>query len=431
MQSLLLALGQEHMPTHFPCKSFLRLLGSWPREGLQESRPGRVWGRQGWRVGVEGSGGPGAGQLDRPQEAPTWRGGGRAQAPLLAPQRPPAEAPAGASRGVSSPVEWEEPTLQERPLVGSDGRGLQGSVLPQAGRAQLPGGEGCRAPPVQSASDRAPGGCDGHPTSHASVPVSGGPARAPVPPRVPGSNLPCWHTPPRCFLDEMSARAPCGQLRRKALSTCRWGPLRRWAWKAWGVALSGREQQLTTQAHVTVEMPTVQLDGNCWTLFCTARPRKQPSNLAPLPPVLGVQGGDRRGDSLSATRWGRTRAAAKAWTRSAGSCRRPTARSWRGRTGPHVRGTPGQRSFPGSRGGALGTPCTRTHVSHPPCAPKGRQGHAFLTGFGNRTENQETTTRQLVKSWLYLSHSPYLSYAAWASTVTVPWKSGSARLHDQ
>lgn len=114
--------------------------------------------------------------------------------------------------------------------------------------------------------------------------------------------------------------------------------------------------------------------------------------------------GDRRGDSLSATRWGRTCAAAKAWTRSAGSCSRPTARSWKGRRGPHVRGTTPGRSFPGShRGGALGTPCTRTHVSHQPCAPEGRQGHAFLTGFGNRTENQETTTRQLVKSWLYLS----------------------------
>lgn len=32
---------------------------------------------------------------------------------------------------------------------------------------------------------------------------------------------------------------------------------------------------------------------------------------------------------------------------------------------------------------------------------------------------------------LFVSYSPYLSYAAWASTVTVPWKSGSARLHDQ
>ena len=32
---------------------------------------------------------------------------------------------------------------------------------------------------------------------------------------------------------------------------------------------------------------------------------------------------------------------------------------------------------------------------------------------------------------LFVSYSPYLSYAAWASRVTVPWKSGSARLHDQ
>lgn len=54
------------MPTHFPCTSFLRLLGSWPSEGLQESRPGRVWGRQGWRAAV----GLGQGSWTGPRRLP-------------------------------------------------------------------------------------------------------------------------------------------------------------------------------------------------------------------------------------------------------------------------------------------------------------------------------------------------------------------------
>lgn len=241
-------------------------------------------GRGGCGAGRGGGGsGPGAGWLGAPQEAPAWRGGSLPQAPLLAPQRPLAEAPAGASRGVSSQVGGRSPPSRKGPEWGARAgvsralfRHRQSTIARRGGLLRSASGGG--------SSDGAPGGHDRAPRLSCFSANFCRPGPSTHPPQ--GPTCLAGTPPQKCFPDETRARAPCGQLSRKALSTCHGGPLRRRAWRAWGAALSGQEQQLTTRAHTTVETPTVQLNGNSWKLVCTAHSRERP----PLPPVLGVQG---------------------------------------------------------------------------------------------------------------------------------------------
>lgn len=197
-------------------------MGSWPSEGLQEIGPGRVWGRQ----GLGGGSGPEAGWLGAPQEAPAWRGGGLPQAFLLAPQRPLAEAPAGASRGVSSQVGGKSPPSRKGPEWGARAGVSRALFRHRQSAIARWGGLLCSAS-WGSSSDGAPGGRDGAP--HLSC-FSASFCR-PGPSTRPHQGPTCLAgTPPqKCFPDETRARAPCGQLRRKALSMCHPGPLRRQA----------------------------------------------------------------------------------------------------------------------------------------------------------------------------------------------------------
>lgn len=275
---------------------------------------------------MEGGRGPGAGWQGAPQEAPACSGvGGPPQAPLSLPrrglrQRPPRELPG--ARFFSGGVGGARPP--GKAPSGQRGQGLQGSVPPQAepncqaGRAAaLHGGA-----PLTGVS----GGRDGAPRlSHASVPASAGQARAPVPPRAPGSTLPCQHTPSETFPGREEGQGSTWTAQEE-------GPVH--------VSSGAPEEaggQLGVQPHLDesnssqhgltslwkrLPSSSTETAGN----FCTAHPRERPSRLPPLRPVLGVQGRAEalRGGRLSAARCGRTRAAAKgsslsAWTWSAGS----------------------------------------------------------------------------------------------------------------
>ena len=253
-------------------------MGSWPSEGLQESGPGRVWGRQGW--GWQWAWGRLAGRTPGGSCVEGWQ---PSPGPSPCPTEASSRGTCGSFPGCFFSGGWEEPTLQERPRVGSEGRGLQGSVPPQA-EHNRPAGRAAALRQWGGSSDGAPGGRDRAPRLSCFSASFCRPGPSTHPPQ--GPTCLAGTPPQKCFPDETRARAPCGQLSRKALSTCHGGPLRRRAWRAWGAALSGQEQQLTTRAHTTVETPTVQLDGNSWKLVCTAHSRERP----PLPPVLGVQG---------------------------------------------------------------------------------------------------------------------------------------------
>lgn len=158
-------------------------------------------------------------------------------------------------------------------------------------------------------------------------------------------------------------------------------------WTAWGAASSGREQQLTTRAHVTVETPAIQLDGNCWKfLHGTSQGAAiAPATAAPSAGGPGPSGGPPRRPGVgghvpqpraAASRPGRGALAAAMLTAKS------TAHSWRGCRGPHARSGrhPGTEALEVPTKGEPWAPCrTGTQVSHVPWPPKGSQSHALLS----------------------------------------------------
>lgn len=163
-------------------------------------------------------------------------------------------------------------------------------------------------------------------------------------------------------------------------------------WTAWGAASSGREQQLTARAHVTVETPAIQLDGNCWKfLHGTSQGAAiAPATAAPSAGGPGQSGGPPRRPSVSGQVWEDTcRSQGQQplgldvgrWQPPCSQLRPPPVPG--GAAGAHTRAAADARTtklprFP-SRG-SPGHPCrTGTQVSHLPWAPKGSQGHALLS----------------------------------------------------
>lgn len=224
-------------------------------------------------------------------------------------------------------------------------------------------------------------------------------------------------TPPqRHFLDERRARAPRGRLRRKALSTCRRGPRRRRVdslgcsliWTR-ATAHSTGSRHCGNACHPArrklLEISARHIPGSghrachrcaqCW----GSRAERRPSEAA-VCQRPGV-GGHVPQPRAAASRPGRGALAAAMLTAKA------TARSRRGCRGPHARSgrrpdneapqvpIKGEPWAPVQNWDSSLTPPLGPQRQPKPCPP--------LTGLGNRTENQEATSRQLVKSWLYLS----------------------------